>query len=257
MQVDFDYGVDSIEMVIINSMAPMESFTAELGRGQSEFPIKNYIGQQARQAPAGKRPWQDGSSQEEEHSLNPETRCQGEKVCCFNWVLPSLCLHVSEKVPRKRSNNFAGDEMIVVLKEEWDSLGQFFKLEQLKRLIVEPTNLFMNLIIFTWSRSDCPSFTHLLIVSGTSLAICYMHCESINTLAIFWCWRWSHMSNHIFTEGPLLDLITFRELHWIAVHPLQSNFLHIIAIGVIMLSCALQCCIIRLITHCSDNGSVL
>ena len=59
MQVDFDYGVDSIEMVIINSMAPMESFTAELGRGQSEFPIKNYIGQQARpclgQAPAG---WQ-------------------------------------------------------------------------------------------------------------------------------------------------------------------------------------------------------
>ena len=45
MQVDFDYGVDSIEMVIINSMAPMESFTAELGRGQSEFPIKNYIGQ--------------------------------------------------------------------------------------------------------------------------------------------------------------------------------------------------------------------
>ena len=28
MQVDFDYGVDSIEMVIINSMAPMESFTA-------------------------------------------------------------------------------------------------------------------------------------------------------------------------------------------------------------------------------------
>lgn len=149
MQVDFDYGVDSIEMVIINSMAPMESFTAELGRGQSEFPIKNYIGQQARQAPAGKRPWQDGSSQEEEHSLNPETRCQGEKVCCFNWVLPSLCLHVSGKVPRKRSNNFAGDEMIVVVKEaekeEWDSLGQFFKL---KRLIVEPTNLFMNLIIF-------------------------------------------------------------------------------------------------------------
>ena len=39
MQVDFDYGVDSIEMVIINSMAPMESFTAELGRGQSQLRI--------------------------------------------------------------------------------------------------------------------------------------------------------------------------------------------------------------------------
>ena len=40
MQVDFDYGVDSIEMVIINSMAPMESFTAELGRGQSDSQLR-------------------------------------------------------------------------------------------------------------------------------------------------------------------------------------------------------------------------
>ena len=144
MQVDFDYGVDSIEMVIINSMAPMESFTAELGRGQSEFPIKNYIGQQARQAPAGKRPWQDGSSQEEEHSLNPETRCQGEKVCCFNWVLPSLCLHVSGKVPRKRSNNFASPEM------RWLSLWR-----RQKRRSETPWGSFSNWNDWLWNQPIC------------------------------------------------------------------------------------------------------